>query len=77
MTDKVQQICSGADVPFQQSFAEDYAVMRNSTAHGTIQPIQNIDFVTYRILRCFIYLLIMTRANIPSDSMKRIIEKMF
>lgn len=77
MTDKIQQICRGSNVPFQQSFAANYALMRNSTAHGTIQPIQNIDFVTYRMLRCFIYLLIMTRANIPSDSMKKIIEKMF
>ena len=77
MENKIKRICNESDIPFQQSFAENYATTRNNTAHGTIQPIENIDFVTYRMLRCFIYLLIMRRANVPSEKMKRIVEKLF
>lgn len=77
MADKIQRICGESEVTLQESFAKDYATMRNDTAHGTIHTIQNIDFVTYRMLRCFIYLLIMQRADVPAESMKRIVEKLF
>jgi len=42
-----------------------------------IEPISNIDVVTFVLLRCFIYLLIMERADVPPVKMKEIIAKLF
>lgn len=58
-------------------FSEKYAEARNHSAHGVIEPIRDIDVVTFMILRCFIYLLIMERASVPSSKMKEIIAKLF
>ena len=54
-----------------------YAAYRNQTAHGVIRRLENCDVVTYRILRGFIYVMNLKRANIPADRIKEIVGRMF
>ena len=54
-----------------------YAESRNQSAHGNIAPITQEDVVTFQLLRCFIYLLIMERAEVPCEKRKEIINKLF
>lgn len=69
--------CRLSKVPMGTNFAEKYAQMRNHTAHGDIEAIAPEDIVTFQMLRCFIYLLVMERAAVPSDKRKDIIRKLF
>lgn len=69
--------CRLTGVPLDTDFSEKYAEARNRSAHGVIEPIRNADVVTFVILRCFIYLLIMERASVPPAKMKEIIAKLF
>lgn len=58
-------------------FAQAYASYRNCIAHGTILPISNLEIVTYQLLRCFIYILILERGLVPFEKIKGIISKLF
>lgn len=69
--------CYRLKIPNDVDFAEEYAKARNRSAHGVIEPIKNTDLVTFLLLRCFIYLLTMERASIPSEKRKKIITKLF
>ena len=69
--------CRLTGVPLDTDFSGKYAEARNRSAHGVIEPISNIDVVTFVLLRCFIYLLIMERADVPPVKMKEIIAKLF
>ena len=69
--------CRLTGVPLDTDFSGKYAEARNRSAHGVIEPISNIDVVTFILLRCFIYLLILERADVPPVRMKEIIAKLF
>lgn len=69
--------CNFTGVPATTDFAMKYAESRNRSAHGNIEPITQEDVVTFQILRCFIYLLIMERAEVPCEKRKEIIKKLF
>ena len=79
--DEIKQVkerqCRLSKVPMGTNFAEKYAQMHNLTAHGDIEAIAPEDIVTFQMLRCFIYLLVMERAAVPSDKRKDIIRKLF
>ncbi len=72
-----KKYCRHIGVPIDTDFSEKYVEARNHSAHGVIEPIENIDVVTFMLLRCFIYLLIMERASVPSTKMKEILGKLF
>ncbi len=73
----LKKYCLRTGISIDTDFAEKYAEARNHSTHGVIEPIRDIDVVTFMILRCFIYLLIMERASVPSTKMKEIIAKLF
>lgn len=65
------------DVPKGVDFAQAYSDYRNSTAHGTIPPITKVEIVTYQLLRCFIYILILEHGGVPLEKIKDIISRLF
>lgn len=65
------------DVPKGVDFAQAYSDYRNSTAHGTILPITKVEIVTYQLLRCFIYILILEHGGVPLEKIKDIISRLF
>lgn len=77
VVDILKKHCRLTGVPLDTDFSGKYAEARNRSAHGVIEPISNIDVVTFVLLRCFIYLLIMERADVPPVKMKEIIAKLF
>lgn len=58
-------------------FAQAYADYRNCTAHGSIPPISNTEIITFQLLNCFIYVLILERGGVPYERIKEIIIRMF
>lgn len=77
IADAKKKYCRQAGVAIDTDFSEKYAEARNHAAHGVIEPIRDTDVVIFMLLRCFIYLLIMERASVPSVKMKEIITKLF
>lgn len=75
--DAIVKIRSACNVPAEIDLSEAYAAFRNHTAHGEVRKPENIDVATYRILRCFIYVLNLKRADVPSEQIKAIVQKMF
>lgn len=75
--DVQRRYCDRTGVPIDTDFAKKYAEARNRSAHGVIEPLEDVDIVIFLILRCFIYLLIMERADISPAKMKEIIAKLF
>ncbi len=71
------KLCKRTGVPLGMDFAENYSVERNRAAHGIIDPIESEDIVTFSLLRCFIYLLVMERASVSTSEMKKIMMKLF
>ena len=69
--------CRFNQVSVQTDFAVKYAESRNRSAHGVVEAIRPEDVVTFQMLRCFIYLLVMERASVPSEKRKEIIKKLF
>jgi len=51
--------------------------MRNSIGHGMPIPMNDTHVAAFRIARCFIYVLILDKSDVPHDNIKAIIEKMF
>ena len=72
-----EKYCRFTGVPADTDFAMKYAETRNRSAHGSIDSITPEDVVTFQMLRCFIYLLVMERASVPSEKRKEIIGKLF
>lgn len=58
-------------------FAKAYADYRNSTAHGTILPISKVEKITFQLMRCFIYILILECGGVSNQKIKKIIMQMF
>lgn len=77
IADVQRKYCRRTGVAIDTDFSEKYAEARNHAAHGVIEPIRDTDVVIFMLLRCFIYLLIMERASVPSAKMKEIITKLF
>jgi hypothetical protein len=77
MHETIHKICSLCGVPEDTDLAGVYAAYRNQTAHGVIRRLENCDVATYRILRGFIYVMNLKRANIPADRIKEIVGRMF
>lgn len=77
MSDAMHRICSLCEVPEDTDLADAYASYRNQTAHGVIRRPENCDIATYRILRGFVYVMNLKRANVPTDKIKEIIGRMF
>ena len=77
MSETISRICSWCQVPQGIDLAETYASYRNQTAHGVIRCPENGDVATYRILRGFVYVMNLKKANIPADKIKSIMGKMF
>ena len=77
MSEAIHRICLSCGVPKDADLAGIYASYRNQTAHGVIRRPEDCDVATYRILRGFIYVMNLKRANIPADRIKEIIGRMF
>ena len=58
-------------------FAQAYADYRNRTAHGSIPPISKTETITFQLLNCFIYLLILEQGDVPHEKIKEILLRMF
>lgn len=69
--------CKSNAVSPTTDFADVYEKTRNQTAHGAIRKISPEGVVVFQLLRCFIYLLIFERANVPSEQRKLIVNKLF
>lgn len=59
------------------NFAQAYANYRNSTAHGSISPISKNEKITFQLMRCFIYVLVLEYGGVPDEKIKKIIMRMF
>lgn len=77
MREAISRICAWCQVPQGTDLAETYASYRNQTAHGVIRRPENCDVATYRILRCFVYVMSLKKANISADRIKSIMDRMF
>lgn len=73
----IKQICKTYGIPGDTNLAEAYALFRNQTAHGTIQKPGEVEIVTYKILRCFVYVMNMKKANVPSERITEVLRRMF
>ena len=58
-------------------FAQAYADYRNCAAHGSIPPISKTEKITFQLLKCFIYVLVLERGGVPYEKIKEIIVRMF
>jgi len=58
-------------------FAQAYADYRNRTAHGSIPPISKTEVITFQLMKCFIYVLILEHGGVPLEKIKEIIVRMF
>jgi len=58
-------------------FAQAYADYRNRTAHGSIPPISKTETITFQLLNCFIYVLILEQGDVPHEKIKEILLRMF
>lgn len=76
MSEAISRICSSSQVSKDTPLAEIYASYRNQTAHGVIRRPENCDVATYRILRGFVYVMNLKRANIPADKIKRVMDRL-
>lgn len=76
MSDAIRTICSDLQISKDIDLAEAYSSYRNKTAHGVICRPESIDVATYRIMRAFIYVMNLKRANVPPDRIKKIIKKL-
>ena len=76
MGEAIQRICSLCRVPADTDLAEVYSSYRNKTAHGAISRPEDCDVATYRIMRGFIYVMNLKRANIPQEKIKSIVNKL-
>ena len=61
----------------KDNYGEIYSSYRNKLAHGDIQPFSPKEIAVARLLRPMIYLLLLNDINIPSESIIRIIQKLF
>jgi len=77
MSEAVHRICSSCGIPEDADLAGIYASYRNQTAHGVIRRPESCDVATYRIMRGFVYVMNLKKANIPADRIKDIIGRMF
>ena len=77
MSDAIKRICSTYHVPEDTDLADIYAEYRNQTAHGAVRRPESCDVATYIILRGFIYVMNLKRANVPAEKIKEIIQRMF
>ena len=59
------------------NLAKAYSIYRNNTAHGIIMPVSPAEVVTYQILRCFIYSLILEQCHVSTEKIQAIILKLF
>lgn len=57
--------------------SSEYADYRNSLAHGDIIPMSDANVVNFVLMRVLIYCFVLERADIPKDTRKRIVEKLF
>ena len=58
-------------------FAQAYADYRNSTAHGSIPPISKTEKITFQLMKCFIYVLVLEYGGVPYEQIKEILIRMF
>ncbi len=65
------------DIDKNTDFAQAYADYRNRTAHGAIPPISKTETITFKLLNCFIYVLILEQGDVPHEKIKEIILRMF
>lgn len=57
--------------------AQAYADYRNSIAHGSILPISEAEKITFQLMRCFIYILVLECGEVPYKNIKEIVKRMF
>ena len=58
-------------------FAQAYADYRNKTAHGSIPSISQTEKITFQLMKCFIYILVLEHGKVPRENIKEIIIRMF
>lgn len=75
--DILKRYCNHAKVSLETDFATIYSRTRNDSAHGKMQRITAEGTITFQLLRCFIYLLILERAGIPREKREEILKKLF
>ena len=73
----VMKYCQSNAISPTTDFADVYEKTRNQTAHGAIRRITPEGVVVFQLLRCFIYLLILERAGVPSEKREEILKKLF
>ena len=76
MGEAIQRICSACMIPRDTDLAEVYSAYRNKTAHGVISRPEACDVATYRIMRGFICVMNLKRANVPQERIKSIVNKL-
>ena len=75
--ESIQRIRQTYGIPEKTNLAEAYASFRNQTAHGVIQRPEEVEIATYQILRCFIYAMNLRRADVPAETIKDVLTRMF
>lgn len=60
-----------------EKLVKRYGDYRSTTAHGTINPIENTDILNYELAKMFTYILIFENAEIPKENIKKMIGKIF
>lgn len=72
-----QQLIENMKLPSDCDLPHEYAKCRNSLAHGSIIPMSDANIVNFILMRVLIYCFVLERADIPKDTRKRIVEKLF
>lgn len=74
--DMITIISQEYGISAETDFAHEYSIYRNQLAHGDVRKPENIDIATYRMLRCFIYIMNLRNGKVPDCSIKAIINKL-
>ncbi len=60
-----------------ENYGKIFADYRNKIAHGSVEPIADKQVAAYRLLRPFIYLLILSKIDLTPNEKKKVIAKLF
>lgn len=77
ISDIKQQLIKSMKLSDDYNLPSEYAKCRNSLAHGNIIPMSDANIVNFILMRVLIYCFVLERADIPKDTRKRIVEKLF
>ncbi|MDO4439294.1 MAG: hypothetical protein Q4B86_07655 [Eubacteriales bacterium] len=77
ITPLIKKYVTAEGIDKDTNFSQAYSDYRNNIAHGSILPISKTEKITFQLMKCFIYALILEAGGVPREKIKDIITRMF